>query len=301
MTQQFLKEIIEAYCFDNDIDRSNVEKLYSDVRSILEEIRLLNFDLYNYISEENQLQQQKIIYQICEDSLEPIEETLASMAVITTVGMLTGFLINTFRGTWLSSKISKLLTSMDKMATSVFEFIFKSSTFKEAKVYNAIITNRLESCSKKCGVRNLKDIGSMAGNAMFDGIGAAKHTKENVNCLIQCYLYFHVNTIAMLVGQYRQCIQSTGGQPGKMDNIAQLLHYPLDNECKIYYDLIKKYLGTFEEAISTLYEKTPSEKDRWIRTMNDKLGAISNKPKQFINSMKNDRVKTNVVRYQQKR
>ena len=314
MTQQFLKEIIESYCFDNNINKSNIEKLYNEVRSILEEVRLLNFDLYNYVNEENNLQQQKIIYSLCDYALEPIDETVTAGAVVATstlsgpilmalagIGAISGFLIHVFRGTWLTSKVSKMLTSMDNMATSAFKYFKSMRTLKEARVYDAIITNRLESCAKKCGVRNLKDIGKFAGSAMFGGAGASKITKENVDCLIECYLYFHVNTIAMLVGQYRQCIVSTGGQPGKMDNIAQLLHYPLDSECAIYYDLIKKYLGTFEDAISALYEKEPSERDRWIRIMNDKLGVISNKPKQFVNSMKRDNVKTNVKRFPPRR
>lgn len=294
MDRPFLYEMACAYVNDHKLSREKIEECNQELISLMEELRLLDESTYNYLHSLNRLQQQQIIYtylqehrsQLINDFKDVIEEISGDELVtedagIVAVGAITAIataIASLVPSTVVRKYVSKAVTTLDTIARGAYDLLSETLGAKRSRVIDAILYNRLKSCSQKCGVRDTRDLGKFAPSALMGGKFADEKTREKVKCLVNCYLWYHINTIVLLASEYRKCVQSTTGQNIHIGNITFLQQHPLDNECNVYYKTLKDYVSSFEEAIDVLYEHDDKSKSYWFRNLNQKLNAVEKNP-----------------------
>jgi len=286
MDRRYINEIISAYISDYQLTNDDYQYLVREVNSHIEEIRLLNEEVYEYLHSLDRYKQQRILCTLMDsirgcscDDIKNITEDIAlasiawtSLKAILGIGL---FLVLAIPSTRIRRILNTIVGGIGTVAKSAYKIIERALGVKQARVMDAILYNRLVTCSKKCGISNLSDLGSFAPSAFVGGSFASVETRKKVSCLINCYLWFHINVIALLAQQYKSCVKKASGTDIKIDNITALRSHPLDIECKAYYDTLKKYVKQFEEAIDEIYQDLDQDKAKWIRRLNSKLSQAS--------------------------
>ena len=291
LKRDFVEVITESYVVDRNIANPPVDP-YTELRSIFEELRLLNDSLYDMIAEGSAPFQQKIIYTILDSiyeinttipEYEYIQEDLGIGTAIAAATLAAATLQHLLKPTSGTHTVGNILMTLTNISKQVHKLIEKLFGYKKFKVLNSILYNRLEKCSKQCGVHEFSDLGSFAPGTLlkdYSVFSGDKYTTIKVECLKNCYLQFHVDTIAILAAEYKLCLQRTGSNYSIKD-ITALHIRPTDAQCIPFYDTLQNYIGNFNETMKILFNSSEDidERAKWTRLLNDKLAKADKNPK----------------------
>lgn len=302
MDYGYINTICEAYFNDTQLYKHDIFKsiddgvvtLQNEMKNIIQNLRLEDLDLYYDLQSHDKLDQQKIMYALLDSYMisqfpELIEEgwiwdiasvlgrsadwvlkqtTTPTGLVSVIIGMLAT--VYFFKGiTKIKHSVVRLLYDMVVGLTKIIEKVSVSG-----KVKNAILNTHLEKCAGKCGLGTTnpwKEMSRLTTFAIKSKLPFTEKSKEQAECLIDCYLSYIINQIKTVAESYVNCLKSTGELPSDLSSFSLLERKPMGEQCHIFYETLKKVEDEFREAIDYIFSDTPRERQDWINKFNSAI------------------------------
>jgi len=306
---EYINTICEAYFNDKQLYKYDIFKsiddgviiLQNEMKSIVQNLRLEDVDLYYDLQSHDKLDQQKIMYILLDSYMigefpELIEEgffeflgTTADVAVdflgTATTSIFKGmstyvglafipigitFAIIFFKGlTRFKHSIFKLIHSM---VIGLADIISKFTV--SGKVKHAILNTHLEKCASKCGLGTKnpwKEISRFTTFAIKSDLPVTDKAQEQAECLINCYLGYIISQIKTVAESYVNCLKSTNEFPGDSNVMSLLEIKPMGDQCKIFYDTLRKVEKEFQDTVNYIFDNNPRERQDWANKFNSAI------------------------------
>lgn len=288
MNTLFLKEISEAYVIDRNLELDSNE-VYNELYELITYIREVDYDLYDELYNLSKVRQQRILFNYLDPESDIKEDNLYEDAGLTalfasSLGMTLLLIVFLLR-----KGISKFIFSTLSKIGSVFSALgdFLSKHGRYLKLRYAIIRENFQKCYKQCGIRDFREISSLAYvsiKANSTTFATAKSAAQ-ARCLRDCYLGTLIDTICLYMESYFACIRRTGGydalknvKPDEISNVVSSV--PLTSACQIYYKLGKEVFENFHRTLEFVYGEVGSdEKDlqymhSWLNLLRKQLYIV---------------------------
>lgn len=259
MHRDFLKLVSESYLVDNPYARDSLtsDKIYSYLVSLVENIKYNDPCFYEFLFKIPKTEQLDILYSIItEDLLNKdvhIEEAVSPSGIGAVIAKV-------FGGTMKA--VTTALTALANFGDSIRNFFAYTLRGEQGRVYNEILYKRLQKCSKLCGVESDDELSSLA-LLTTTGALANKKSQQQVNCLVSCYLNFHIVNIDRLEKQYNECVSKVSKSPPPIESGVSLTP-----ACETYRELYLNYVEKFKKAVEAIYGKNTTEYAEWIERLN---------------------------------
>jgi hypothetical protein len=179
-----------------------------------------------------------------------------------------------------TSILSKLFQGIGDIGKGVDNLL--NTLGSRGRVMRAVIFERVERCSKVCGIEKLN---MLAGATyLLKGTVSTKQSETQVQCLTYCYLEHMTDIILLLVDSYQKCLVNTGELPATLPDKSSLLaHKPIGASCSKIYEQLRDALAAYDEAIERLLDR-PRDRADIDKTLNSKLTKLASN--NILNVMK---------------
>jgi hypothetical protein len=273
VNRPFIKQIVESYLIDKELDKKKFDELHNYV---LEEIEFLKLDFkcaYDLLHEFDMVSQQNYIYHILD--LKDVELTTESDIFTITTAILIGALPYLYNTDYARELAQKVLSGIVKARMGIVEFLENKPMFKRYKTIDKIISSNFEDCKRKAGINNnVSD--SMMSTILHSKIKGSypldKDQHDKLELLINCYIDYLVSMVANLTVIYSKCVEETGESKLKTDmGINSILSIPTGSKCQVLHDQLRELHASLIDVLEIFYPDDNRVKQDWINRLDDAI------------------------------
>lgn len=285
----YIDTICDAYFNDRELYKYNifestvvgVKALQTEIKSIVQSLRLEDIDLYYELQDCDKSEQQKIMYMLLDsymiETYPEVEESFSSALIggftsLSFVPQIAVYLIGIavsivcFKGiAKLKNRILNALHDLTKLLASV---ILKATV--GGKVKYLILVKNLDKCATKCGLgpRPEKELSRFTSLAIKSEKPFTEKAREQATCLIECYLNFTLEQLKVIAISYVNCLSMTGELPKDVSSFSILEIKPMGEQCIIFYQSLKQIEEQFQTVVNYIFEHKAREKQDWNNKFN---------------------------------
>lgn len=259
MDRNFLKLVSESYVVDKNINNKEfwTPRIYAYLTELTDHLKSSDLEFYDFMYHLPRSTQIYVLYSLISEDL--FEESESS----------TGGIFNLIKD--VGSTILQLpkyaldaLGLLDKAAEKARDLVRVQLKGEKARIITNILDRNIEKCAKKCGVT-----GTPHRSTTYALLGwvASKKGHEQAQCLIDCYLDYHIEMIKLLGQQYRECLKANIDEnlPKHVDIFSVISPAAT---CEVYRDLGLEYLASFKATLVHLFGPNSREYAEWINKLN---------------------------------
>jgi hypothetical protein len=293
MDNQFLSEITTAYLVDNNKQRNRHDELYSYIIEVRDSIKKYNRPLYEDLSNDTTLYQQKIIYRLFDTynivNSEEIKEDAGLISGPIAIGLIIAAVGSFLLGTYQDRVLASIWKSVWDKLSWLRKIVFENKRVKEVdekiKQHDVILSmldEEYSNCAKKCGI-DPKAKTTFWQRMTRDKSESDRYTNMSTlsgeDCAVTCTLDYLTSSFAELNKVYKSCLQKTGEDLNSTDDTdTAIFSLPTGTGCQEIRDELDQIYKNFKKMIDIIFKEDPQVKSMWINIMNQKVKtALSGK------------------------
>lgn len=292
MDNEFLSEITTAYLTDNNKQKDKYPELYSYIIETRNSVKKYNRPLYEELSNETKLYQQKIIYRLLDryDDIDNEEITedfgiTSGPAIVALITLVGGILIGIYEDRVLANIYKKIFDGLSWLRKLVFEnkpIKNLNERITQHDVILSMLDEEYSTCAKKCGI-DLKSPANFLHKFTRSPEESANYRENSTlsgeSCAVTCTLDYLTSCFAELNKVYKTCLQKTGEDLNLTDNTdTAIFSLPTGTGCQDIRSELDDVYRNFKKMIDIIFKNDPQVKSMWINIMNEKVKtALSGK------------------------